>query len=245
MLFSKHRRLIVPVLEQQKGKIHALRGATRQQNGTFTNGAWSGAVLQGSWFSVLAMWEIPTVSKPNVPAGTDKGWDSSSWIGLGGADGSGYLLQAGVQQSVDANGNASYYYQTNIMNMVVNPGDQVFCSVHYVTNSAGTTYGIINFVNDSEAEMGFSIMLAAPAAFAINTDDVTAEWIMECPDYGYPSHILPEFTPVVFTQAFCCGPDCTLGNPVDADIYLIPANPPEVTSVALANFQVTISYVRD
>ena len=68
---------------------------------------WSGVSVAGSWKSVSATWQIPSVSQPDEVAGADGGWDSSTWIGLDGA-GSDDILQAGVQQSVDANGQASY-----------------------------------------------------------------------------------------------------------------------------------------
>ena len=57
---------------------------------------------------------IPTVSKPTEPQGTEGGWNSASWVGIDSAntnDGkfsSNDVLQAGVEQRVDARGNANY-----------------------------------------------------------------------------------------------------------------------------------------
>jgi hypothetical protein len=52
---------------------------------------------------------LPTVSQPSERAGTQGGWNSSSWIGIDG-----YslpvndVLQAGIQQEVDATGQPTY-----------------------------------------------------------------------------------------------------------------------------------------
>jgi len=119
--------------------------------------------------------------------------------------------------------------------MAVKPGDQIFCSVHYVTSSTGVTYGIVNFANDSEPEAAYSIMLPTPMGFTLGEGGTSAEWIMECTNGGYPyGFALPRFSPVVFKQSFCCVPDCTLGNPVNADTYTVPTGSPQVTAVALA-----------
>ena len=86
----------------------------------------------------------PAVSRPPTPPGTSTpGWDSSSWVGIDGTYGSNDVLQAGVQQLVSSNGDASYVawyewfapqvsnsppyiFQTNIANMQVSPSDEVF-----------------------------------------------------------------------------------------------------------------------
>jgi Peptidase A4 family len=89
------------------GKVHRPRrrpGASATANET-TN--WGGGVLAGNWTTAVGTWTIPTVSKPTEAAGSDGGWDSSTWVGLDGS-GSNDVLQAGIEQSVDARGNASY-----------------------------------------------------------------------------------------------------------------------------------------
>ena len=93
-------------------------------------------------------WVIPTVSQPEEPQGSEGGWNSSSWVGIDGTYGSDDILQAGVEQRVNASGNTSYVawcewfaphypnspsyiFQTNISNFAVSPGDTVYCSVQY------------------------------------------------------------------------------------------------------------------
>ena len=97
---------IVPKLEVQNGRSHHFKGLKATND--FSNN-WAGGVLSsvGDWTGVLAYWTVPTVSKPNDPQGLEGGWNSASWIGIDGA-GSNDVLQAGIEQRVDANGNATY-----------------------------------------------------------------------------------------------------------------------------------------
>jgi Peptidase A4 family len=103
---------IVPDLEPQPGRIH-LRTPHRakgvRENSTFSTN-WSGSELGGAWSGVTAGWTVPTVSKPTEHSGPG-GWDSSSWIGIGGdVDfNSTDLLQSGITQKVDTSGHTSYY----------------------------------------------------------------------------------------------------------------------------------------
>ena len=104
---------IVPQLVPQLGVTHRLRRAVKT-DGSYTNNNWGGAVVKGPWISAVGTWIVPTVSKPSEAQGTEGGWNSSSWVGIDGAnttDGryaSNDVLQAGVQQKVDGNGRASY-----------------------------------------------------------------------------------------------------------------------------------------
>jgi hypothetical protein len=101
---------IVPHSEIQFGKTHHLRKPPRKMaDGNFLGAAWSGAgVKTGSWTTVIGNWNVPTVSKPSEPQGTEGGWNSSSWIGIDGFFISNDVLQAGIQQKVAANGTPSY-----------------------------------------------------------------------------------------------------------------------------------------
>jgi hypothetical protein len=79
----------------------------------FVNSAWAGAGIRGlgPWNGIIGIWKIPTVSQPSEPQGTEGGWNSSSWVGIDGFQVnliSNDVLQAGIQQKVDAQGNASY-----------------------------------------------------------------------------------------------------------------------------------------
>jgi hypothetical protein len=208
------------------------------------------------------------VTEPLQPQGTEGGWNSSSWVGIDGTYGSDDVLQAGVQQQVDANGNAHYVawfewfapkesdsppyiFQTNIPNFVVSPGQTVFCSVQYIERfprrpapskqRRSLWAGQLVFANETTGQH-FSITLAPPpnATFSGNC----AEWIMEAPDRGEPISSLPMFTPVVFTSAVCCGPDGTLDNPSDGDTWnIVAADGTTLTSVSLGPDTVTIDYV--
>ena len=109
----------------------------------FVNSAWAGAGTRGgSWNGNIGFWLIPSVSKPPEPQGLEGGWNSSSWVGIDGFDiglVSNDVLQAGIQQKVTANGQASYVawfewfapqqpgsppyiFQTNIANFPLSPG---------------------------------------------------------------------------------------------------------------------------
>jgi hypothetical protein len=138
----------VPHLEPQIGRTHNLRHAKHTTGNSFTSRNWAGASIEGTWTSVTGHWVIPMVSQPGEPQGSESGWNSSSWVGIDGTYGSDDILQAGVEQRVNASGNTSYVawcewfapqypnspsyiFQTNISNFAVSPGDTVYCSVQY------------------------------------------------------------------------------------------------------------------
>jgi Peptidase A4 family/PASTA domain len=211
-------------------------------------------VVPGKWTGAIGFWAVPTVTEPLEPQGTEGGWNSTSWVGIDGFGGSNDVLQAGVQQKVDANGNAqylawyswfapqqsdspAYIFQTNIMNFVVVPGQTVYCSVQYVSNG---TAGQVFFANESTGQH-FLITLAPPPGATFSGS--SAEWIMEAPGLGEPLSSLPMFTPVVFTSAVCCGPNGTLDNPSDGDIFNIVGDGTTLTQVTLGLDTVTIDYV--
>ena len=106
---------IIPVLEPQVGKTHVLKKPLKQvSDQNFVNGAWSGGGIRGGgpWTGNIGFWDIPTVSKPSEPQGTEPGggWKSSSWVGIDGFDVgivSDDVLQAGVEQYVAPGGQAS------------------------------------------------------------------------------------------------------------------------------------------
>ena len=249
---------IVPRLEPQIGRTHILRGAKRVKDTAFESDNWSGGSLAGTWDLAVGRWVVPTVS-PGAGAPTTGGWLSSSWVGLDGAYGSDDVLQAGVDQAVDADGNASYVawfewyapqqpdsppyiYQTNITNLAVSPGDQLFCAVAYVGNDNSSnppfTAGQIFF---SSSGQSFQITLAPPpgASFSGNS----AEWIMEAPEVGGTIAALPSFTPVQFTNANCYNPS-TFGDAGNGDAWLMTIVPQEVyTTVGLGPDAVTIDLV--
>ena len=256
-VFSRRWRAedrLIPRLEPQEGRTHNLRHeAERAADGSFISGQWAGSVVYGAWTSAIGMWTIPSVSPSIDPQGTEGGWNSSSWVGLDGTYGSNDVLQAGVEQRVTASGVAEYVawyewwappmpgsppyvYQTNIANFSVSPGQTVFCAVGYVSNH---TAGNIYFANFTTGQH-FGITLVPPpnATFSGNT----AEWIMEAPDGGIPISSLPTFTPVVFTDAVCCGPNDRAGDPADGDIWNIAGYGKTITSTTGGLNTATIDY---
>jgi len=109
-IFSRNWRpedRIAPHLVTRIGVTHNRR-TVRRTDAVFASNNWGGGTIQGNWVSAFGTWTVPTVSKPPEGQGTEGGWNSSSWIGIDGAYGSNDVLQAGVQQRVDGQGNASY-----------------------------------------------------------------------------------------------------------------------------------------
>jgi hypothetical protein len=255
---ASHR--IVPELDPQIGKMHILRKPLRRAgNQNFLNGAWAGAGFRtGSWTGIVGFWNVPSVSKPSEPQGYEGGWNSSSWLGIDGFDiniVSDDVLQAGVQQVVNPNGQASYVawfewyaplqagsppyiYQTNIANFPISPGQQIYCSVQYINNNSA---GYIYLANQTTGHH-FSITLAPPPGATFKGNSV--EWIMEAPDSGEPESSLPKFSPVQFTSAIACGPNGTTGNPQNADTANVESISNQVlTSVTVGNYSVTIDFI--
>jgi Peptidase A4 family len=98
---------IVPVLRPQRSRTH-VRMVLEQTEAAFISNNWSGGSIKGSWNGCIGFWAVPTVSQPAERQGQEGGWNSSSWIGIDGAYGSNDVLQAGIEQRVDGQGNASY-----------------------------------------------------------------------------------------------------------------------------------------
>jgi hypothetical protein len=230
-----------------------LRALQKTDDTGYTSDNWSGGVMQGQWATAFGFWNIPTVSKPAEPQGTEGGWNSSSWIGIDGF-GSNDVLQAGIQQRVNAGGQAhyvawfewfappqvnspGYIWQTDITNFAVSPGQQIYCSVQYINNK---TAGYLYFANEATGQH-FSITLAPPPGANFNGDSM--EWIMEAPDGGEPTASLPSFTPVHFNTAMGCNAiGSVVGNPLSGDYINVVYNGKTLTSVVLANDAVTVRF---
>jgi Peptidase A4 family len=250
---------IVPELHPQIGKTHGLKVPMIKVTDTnFVNSAWAGAGTRGGdWTGVIGFWKIPAVTKPAEPQGYRGGWTSSSWIGIDGFDigiVSNDVLQAGIEQAVSASGVASYVawfewyapaqagsppyiYQTNIANFPVCAGQEVYCSVQYIGNTAGYIY----FANQSTGQH-FSITLAPPPGATFDGNSI--EWIMEAPDGGEPITALPKFTPVAFTSAIGCGVSGALGNPQNGDTANIEdASGKVLTAVRVGNYSATVDFI--
>jgi hypothetical protein len=244
---------IVPHLVPRIGVTHQLTPSRRVADAAFTSDNWAGSTIKGTWAHAVGTWLVPSVSIPSTPAGTDSGWDSSSWVGIDGTYGSNDVLQAGVQQSVHAdgsttyvawyewfapkvNGSPDYIYQTNISNMTIEAGDEVFVGVHYQDGQ-----GLVVFANVNQG-VHFSIQLAAPPGATFSGNSV--EWIVEAPNTGEPDTSLPRFTPVTFTSAFGSNANNTAtADPNAGDTTNIVAFGRNLTSVTLATDTVTVDYL--
>jgi hypothetical protein len=253
---------IIPQLEPQVGKTHTLsKPVTRAAGQTFLARNWAGAGIRGgAWSSVVGFWGIPIVSEPTEPPASG-GWNSSSWLGIDGFSigvASNDVLQAGIQQSVDTNGNASYVpwfewhapaqpdsppyiHQTNFQNFPVGPGQSIFCLVVlYPDFIADVAVGVILFANETTGQHVSLMLFAPPGATALGN---TVEWIMEAPG-GEPTSSLPEFTSVAFTSAVASNYDnSVVGNPLNGDIINIETPAGQVlTTVTVENMAVTIDF---
>jgi hypothetical protein len=158
------------------------------------------------------------VSVPPQPAGTDGGWESSSWVGLNGDSASGTqdILQTGIRQSVNAAGTPKYVawyewfangdttppyvFESDLLNITPKAGDTIFGQV-YFANGMGTAFiwdKSIAPLNNPTSANSFAVTLSPPVGATV--PGRSAEWIMEAPDSAEPGTSLPAFTPVTFSQ---------------------------------------------
>jgi hypothetical protein len=255
-------------LEPQVGRKHFLRQKPKKlSEANYVNGAWAGAATAsgGPYSGVIGYWYVPTVSKasepqssaPSYDSGHGIAYDSSSWVGIDGFDvtvASNDVLQAGVEQYVDTSGKAHYvawyeWYgpvgpppayvdQTNITNLPVSPGNEIYVSVQYVSKTAGSIY-IANVTTGQH----FSLTLAPPpgATFSGNT----VEWIVEDPDGGEGTNTaLAKFSQVQFTNAIACTAAGGTNNPENDDTCNIETNGGKIlTKVILGSNTVTVDFI--
>lgn len=205
---------------------------------------WAGPVLpSGNWTGIISSWVVPTLSAPAQPATTITypngesftGWWVSSWVGLDGYQfiNSNDLLQIGVMQQIDTQGNAFAWgwYEWWVLGapaaviatfpfvnaqaipqqtFAVNPGDEVIAAVSYATDSAGNvTGGQVTLSNVTQPTANFySRVLPKPTGAQAN--GACAEWIVECPGggetglYGQPVYSLANFGSIDFSAALAC-----------------------------------------
>jgi hypothetical protein len=171
-------------------------------------------------------------------------------------NGSNDVLQAGIEQKVDVNGNATYLawyewfapavsgspgyiYQTNI-SMSVSAGDEVGCVIQYFPNQQA---GSISFGNSTTNE-NFAITLAPPPGASFS--GACAEWIMEAPDGGEPTSALPSFTAVTFIDAQACTSDQDVSQ-ADPNsgilVNLIDTSGTVLTSTSATDSTATITFI--
>jgi Peptidase A4 family len=267
--FSKQwleKNRIIPESVPHIGITHNFKGKlpTKTSNTSWLENSWAGAGQNTKTYTgVVGNWTIPTVSQPIEPQGAEGGWHSSSWIGIDGMFTSSDVLQAGIDQRVDANGNASYFpwyewyiqddnkhdlphyiYETSIPNFPVKPGDQIVCFCYYQGHTAGNIM-MANNTNNSYIH----ITLAPPAApgqpSPATFNGSSVEWIMEVPDGGENNSSLPKFTPVKFADCVACVSDGSTIKPSDCDTLNVinPQTNQVLTSVTTDENSVTINFI--
>ena len=249
---SKDR--IVPVLEPVPGRTHRPKG--RLPDNSANVPGWAGCVLggtPGTYNGGMAVWWVPTVSEPSQPQGNFPGWDSSSWFGIGGgpdANGTYYstdVLQAGIQQYVDASGKPQYipWYEWWVPPPppdTLPPGTQTDANGYplswlakhpYINQTtikgfdvkpgdeiiASVVYHTNNTAGISlgNSRTGETVLLNLTPPPTATFNGSSVEWIMESPGGGWPTTSLPKFTPVTFGNAFASYPGCSVAAVPTAD----------------------------
>ncbi len=227
--------------------------------------------------AVDGTWQVPTVSESIWPPGTiagstNKVWNSSSWIGLDGTLGNtNEILQTGVQQLVDSNGNPSftpwyewfvqndttpnYVFQTTYTNLVTpKAGDTMYGKVTLQTDSNGNVNGGTAMLWDKSITGSNNMMTVslAPPPNASTMTATSAEWIFEAPGLDPTQTQIPQFTPVVFSEGLATNSQGTTVGPTDVvgtnfDITDFEAVGDQVKNVQLtqtsaSNNRVTIDF---
>ena len=207
----------------------AIVGANQSFN---WSGYQQGVLEKGTTFhSIAADWIVPR-AKPHAAGEAEY---SSSWIGIGGGcldtsctSSDDTLIQAGIEQDVDASGNAQYYAWWETIpaplvsvDLAVRPGDLVHVDI---TESTVTPEVWTITIANRTTGGTFSITLPYTSSYA------TAEWVIETPvaisETGVSVGPMPDLTTVRFDHATTNGAAVTLvpGEQielVDFDLSLI------------------------
>jgi Peptidase A4 family len=222
-----------------------------------TNSAWCGGIIADTgqqWNTVMASWNVPTVSVPNEPQGTGgvggagDGWKSSAWVGIDGAlfqsSDPNQVVQAGTTQDVSSAGQPSYgaffewyvpgpYLQNELNEFpYINPvgfdGFNVSAndsiSVSVQYILFGSGAALISIGNETNGQHTQVVVFPPPGALL---DGHSIEWILEAGDDGLPPAGLgsiPAFTPLNFTGAYGCSGGSNLFPPGGNTIVGDPEN---------------------
>ena len=192
--------------------VHARPIVVVAANQSFNwSGYQQGVLEKGTTFhSVSADWIVPR-AKPHS-AGEEE--SSSSWIGIGGGcldtsctTSDDTLIQAGIEQDIDASGNARYYAWWEAIpaplvatDLVVRAGDLV----HVDISESAVTPELWTIVIANRTTGGsFSITLPYTSSYA------TVEWVIETPvvitESGVSVGPMPDLTTVRFDNATANG----------------------------------------
>ncbi len=163
--------------------------------------------------SVSASWTVPSVESSSTDA------YSSVWVGIGGQFDTS-LIQAGTEQDF-ADGSAKYYawYEMLPNNLVpitaiqVSPGDQIKASI---SQSGSNSWSIS--IEDVTSNTGFQ------NTFTYNSQQLSAEWIVERPLVNGSFAQLANFGSVTFSecQATLSGKKGGINNFPNSDVILDP-----------------------
>lgn len=207
---------------------------------------WSGAVLQtpssGFFTSATGRFTVPTPQFAGQGSATES---ASAWVGIDGDTCASGLLQAGVDFTVDQNGDVSYDswyewfpdYAYDFDNFDINAGDVI--QVDVIATS--TTRGTLKLSNLSSGQK-VSKTLNAPSGSTLCRQN--AEWIVE--DFEQNGSLVPlsNFGTVVFTNA---GTTLSTGGNEGlnaATIIDLKQGSTTYTSVSInSGSQVTVEYV--
>jgi hypothetical protein len=171
---------------------------------------WSGYVdtntltkfnAKSSFSTITAEYVVPNVSN----ASCDNGWDyASEWVGIDGWS-NGDVLQAGSDSDAYCSGpltGVSYYawfewfpnYETQITNLPVESGDDMYVEVQ----ATSATTGMV-FIENLNLGIGGSINMTAPSGTKLIGS--SAEWIVERPGVNGSLATLPNYTADYFSAA--------------------------------------------
>ena len=141
--------------------------------------------------NVSASWVVPSVKNSDTNA------FSSVWVGIGGQFDH-TLIQVGTEQDAQ-NGSAKYYawYKllpsnaVTINSIQVSPGDQISASISTVNSNSNTwAISLQDVTNNQKFQSNFNY----------NSQQLTAEWIVERPYFNNALAALANFGSVTFTN---------------------------------------------
>jgi peptidase A4-like protein len=178
---------------------------------------WSGYIdSQTSPYGAEGAWNVPAIGGPD---GTHSAY-SSAWVGIGGASGSGELIQDGTGQDAlctkSSGGQCTasskdYFFwveevpkqsELRITNLAAHPGDSVAAGVTY---SSGTGYFVLcNYT--ANACVDYNESSPAPG----NSE----EWIAERPTVGGSLPPLANFSRIVFSSCVFSTVSNTTNRPI-------------------------------
>jgi hypothetical protein len=233
------KNFVAPLLKRSDLVPSLLHNFQRTDSGMLQDSNWSGCVIEGPWVGAIGqvpwsgamgVWTVPSVSQPSTPPAKDGGWHSASWVGLDGFNNvTPDVLQAGVAQNVDSNGQPHYFawiewfvpnwkqyinqyryvFPLEIQTVTVNAGDTVSVVVQYVQHSGDNIGnplpppGPYHFGAISFVNLtnGQSTQFYLDPPPGSSFQGESAEWIMELPG---ADGSLPKFDPINFQTAGAC-----------------------------------------